>query len=424
VGEASGTETQGRVAPFGRPIRRVAVVGAGLAGLRACENLRELGFEGEIALLGGESHMPYDRPPLSKQFLAGSWDLERISLRSAERIAGLGLDLRLGQTVESLDLGQRVLRLAGGGEVAFDGLVLATGAVPRHLRGSPEGVEGLYVLRTLDDCLSLREALGRRGVRVAVVGAGFIGSEVASTAASRGAEVTVIESMAVPLVRALGEEMGRACASLHADAGVRLLTGVGVEGVATSGSPGDGGRSVTGVALSDGSVVPAEVVVVGIGVRPATDWLEGSGLALADGVVCDETLHAAPGVVAAGDVCRWRDPSGAELRVEHWENAAEQGRQAAESLLADSAAAAYDAVPYFWSDQYGIKIQVVGHSQPADEVKVVEGSVDERRFVACYGRQGRLVAVLAFHRPRLLVRYRELLVGGASFEEALRFDPS
>lgn len=412
-----------RTPALDRPLRTVVVAGAGLAGLRACEMLRSLGFDGRLTLLGEEERPPYDRPPLSKQYLAGAWGEDRLPLRDAAQLASLRLDLRLGTRAEGLDLGARCLRLAGGEELPFDGLVLATGSVPRLLRGLPQDVEGLHVLRTVEDSERLKEVLAAAGSRLVVVGAGFIGSEVASTAAALGASVTVVEAMPVPLERALGAEMGRACAGLHAAAGVELLLGVGVEEVVTAGGAG-GGRRVTGVRLADGRRLEADAVLVAVGVAPATAWLEGSGLELSDGVVCDETLHAAPGVVTAGDVARWPDRrQGVELRVEHWENASGQGGHAARSLLAGAAAEPYDEIPYFWSDQYGIKIQLVGHVLAGDEVRVVDGSAEDRRFVACYGRAGRLVAVLSFARPRLLVRYRKLLAERASFEEALALEP-
>jgi NADPH-dependent 2,4-dienoyl-CoA reductase/sulfur reductase-like enzyme len=217
------------------------------------------------------------------------------------------------------------------------------------------------------------------------------------------------------MVRVLGEEMAGACAALHGDHDVDLRTGVGVSGFV-------GTDRVEGVVLGDGSVVGADVVVVGVGVTPATEWLEGSGLRLDNGVVCDATCATeAPGVFAAGDVARWFNPLyGSEMRVEHWTNAADQGMTAAKNLLAGpSGAEPYAPVPYFWSDQYGVKIQFVGHLLPGDDVRVVDGSVDERKFVALYGRAGRLVAALAFSRPRLLMQYRRMIAEGATWDDAL-----
>ena len=409
------------------PDATVAVVGASIAGLRAAETLRGEGHRGPVVVIGAESHLPYDRPPLSKQYLAGTWDLERIALRKPDKLAGYGLDLRLGCRAESLDLAGRRLRLDDGTSLAFDGLVIATGAAPRHLPGT-EGVEGVHLLRTLDDAGSLAAALGE-GVRLVVVGAGFIGAEVAATAHGMGAAVTVVEALPVPLGRVLGDAMGAVCGALHADHGVEVRVGVGVAGLRTEERvtrTGDGGgRRVTGVELADGTVLDADVVVVGIGVVPVTGWLEDSGLELGDGVLADGRLFAAPDVVVAGDVARWTDPgTGTSRRVEHWTNATEQGAVAARNLLAGEAGAVpYLPVPYFWSDQYEVKIQVIGHPSPDDEVVVVEGSTDERRFVALYGRNGRLQAVLGFGRPRQLMAYRPLIESGASFDEALAFSP-
>jgi 3-phenylpropionate/trans-cinnamate dioxygenase ferredoxin reductase component len=405
------------------PLRHIVVVGASLAGLRACEELRARGFDGRVTLIGAENHLPYDRPPLSKQLLAGTWSIDRVTLRTPERLGELDLDLWLGTPAEGLDLARRVVTVGGGHlgrtEVPFDGLVVATGASARHLPGTPDGLQGLFTLRTLDDCLALSRLLEEPGARVVVIGAGFIGSEVASTASGRGAAVTVVEALAVPLERVLGEQMGRACASLHGDHGVRLLTGVGVEKVVADGT-------LRGVELADGTVLEADAVVVGVGVAPETAWLEGSGLQIADGVVAGESLLAAPGVAVAGDIARWHHRGlGRSLRIEHWENAAGQGMHAAGSLLAgEQRAEAFAPIPYFWSDQYGVKIQFVGDVQPGDEVVVVEGDVEERRFVACYGRDERLVGVLSFGRPRLLMEYRRLLALGASFAEALAAEPA
>ncbi|HUY22534.1 MAG TPA: FAD/NAD(P)-binding oxidoreductase [Acidimicrobiales bacterium] len=400
------------------PSSTIAVVGASLAGLRAAESLRAAGHTGTITLIGAEPHLPYDRPPLSKQFLAGTWGLDRVLLRPADKITALGLDLRLGHHAGALDVERHTLELDDGAVVRFDGLVLATGAHPRHLRGAPP-LAGVHTLRTLEDSIELGRVAAVDGARVVVVGAGFIGSEVAATCRGRGASVTVVEALPEPLARVLGVEMGAACAALHAAHGVDLVAGTGVTGFE------DAGGRVRGVRLDDGRVIEADAVVVGIGVVPTTDWLEGAGLEIDDGVVADATLHAADDVVVAGDVARWFDETlGAHIRIEHWTNAAEQGATAARNLLAGRAQAApYVSVPYFWSDQYDVKIQVIGHPGPDDEIAVVDGSTAERRFVALYGRQGRFTAALGFSRPRQLMGYRPLLEAGASFDEARAHRP-
>jgi 3-phenylpropionate/trans-cinnamate dioxygenase ferredoxin reductase subunit len=403
--------------------RRIVVVGASLAGLRAAEELRHQGFEGTITVVGDEIREPYDRPPLSKQVLAGEWPPERTALTvmHPDGLAGLDLEWRLGVRATRLDLTSRRVLLAGEGDVPFDGLVVATGAAPRELPGT-ETLAGVHTLRTLDDSLAVRAALDA-GVRcVVVVGAGFIGAEVAATCRNAGCDVTILEALPVPLGRALGDEMGAVMGELHRDHGVDLRVGVGVAGF-------EGGERVTHVRLADDTLIDADLVVVGIGVTPNTGWLEGSGLALDDGLVCDATTRAAPGVVAAGDVARWPSHRFGELmRVEHWDNAIAMGEHAAGRLLADLAGdpaddpastAPYDPVPWFWSDQYDRKIQLAGRSAGADEVRVVDGSTEERRFVALYRRGDRLVGVLAMNRPRPLVAYRGLIERGASWDEAL-----
>lgn len=390
----------------------VTVVGASLAGLRAAETLRRDGFDGPVTLIGDEVHEPYDRPPLSKQVLAGDWEPDRIALTPSDKLADLDLDLRFGTTAAGFDLASRTLRITGaqsGAEtLEVDALLIATGARCRTL-GEPR--EGVHVLRSLDDCLALRADFDAAPDRVVVVGAGFIGAEVAATARTRGLDVTVVEALPAPLIRVLGPEMGEVCAAVHRDHGVDLRTGVGVEGF-------DGADRVERVRLTDGSAVNASVVVVGIGVVPNTEWLEGSGLALDDGVVCDAAGLAAPGVAAAGDVARWPNRRfGEVMRVEHWDNAAAQGAHSARALL--GAAEPYEPVPWFWSDQYDRKIQLAGHVRPDDEVRVVAGSVAERRFAALYGRGGRLMGALGFNRPRHVMRYRAMIEQGAAFEEAL-----
>jgi NADPH-dependent 2,4-dienoyl-CoA reductase/sulfur reductase-like enzyme len=389
------------------------VVGASLAGLSALEALRQQGYDGELIAVGAEPTLPYDRPPLSKQVLQGTWEPEKTSLRDESQYDALGVSWHLGRRAAALDLAARAVILDDGEPLPYDGLVIATGATPRWLPGS-QGLGGIHVLRTLDECLALRAEL-QTASRLCVVGAGFIGAEVAASARVQGVEVTVLEALPAPLARAFPAELGAACAALHLDHGVDLRCGVTVAGF-----EGDG--RVSGVRLGDGSVVEADVVVVGVGVVPETGWLESSGLPLDNGVVCDSTCAtSAPGVVAAGDIARWpNNLFGETMRVEHWSNAVEQGAAAAERLLAAPGEAVdFAPVPYFWSDQYDTKIQFVGRCCPTDEVQVVEGSLDERRFVALFGRDGRLFGALAFNRPRQLMAYRKLLAAKTSFEDAL-----
>ena len=408
-------------------MERVAVVGASLAGLRACEQLRTRGFGGRITLIGAEPHLPYDRPPLSKRLLAGAWEADRIHLRKPDEFEGLDLDLRLGSPATGLDTTARRIALADGSEVPFDGLIIATGAAPRRLRAQPE-LAGVHALRTLDDALRLRDELVE-GAAVVVIGAGFIGLEVAATARTRGCEVVVLEGAAAPLIRGLGAEMGTAVASVHARHGVDVRCGVDVAGLESESAGGV--DRVTGVRLGDGSVVPAAVVVVGIGVAPVTEWLEGSGLEVRDGVVCDSTLlTGVDGIYAAGDCARWVNPlfgdlaaGGEEMRVEHWTNAAEQGAAAASNLLAVAAggpAVPYEAVPFFWSDQFDSRIQFVGRAagQPDEEVRILDGD-PSGPFAAIFGHRGRLRGVLGVSMPKTVMPFRKLLAGRATWEEAL-----
>jgi NADPH-dependent 2,4-dienoyl-CoA reductase/sulfur reductase-like enzyme len=400
-------------------LESVAIVGASLAGMHAAHTLRREGFDGRVTVIDADPNTPYDKPPLSKQVLQGEWDVDRITLAAAKE--DLGLDWRLGHRATSLDLTARTVTInAGGGSpdeaVTYDGLLLATGASARRLPDTPD-LAGIHVLRTLDDCLALRTDLEAKPDRVVVIGAGFIGAEVASSARKRGLEVTLIEALEVPLERALGRAMGLVAADIHRDHGVDVRLGVGVAGF--DGTPGE---RVQGVRLSDGSVVAADVVVVGVGVAPNTGWLESSGLTIDNGIVCDATLLAAPGVVAAGDIARWPSARFGELlRIEHWENAIQMGEAAARRLLvADGdTPEVYDPVPWFWSDQYDRKIQLAGRSGPDDLVEVVHGSVEERRFVALYGRGGKVVGVLGINRPRHVMQLRQLVIDGAEWESGL-----
>jgi 3-phenylpropionate/trans-cinnamate dioxygenase ferredoxin reductase component len=393
-------------------LNRVVIVGASLAGIRAASTLREEGFKGAIAVIGAEPHTPYDRPPLSKQFLAGKWDESRIALLSPERLEELDLDLRLGRTAVSLDADARVVDLDDGSRLTFDKAVVATGSHPRQLRDVEES-SSVLTLRTLDDSRRLASVIGDQ-TKLVVVGAGFIGSEVAATARGLGAKVTVLEVLPVPLSRVLGDRIGAACKALHERNGVEVRTGTGVSSIASSQGSG------TVVALDDSTTVTADVVVVGIGIVPTTSWLEGSGLVLDDGVLADETLYATDDVLVAGDVARRTTAGGETVRAEHWTNAAEQGASVARSLMAGrDAAEPYRPIPYIWSDQYDVKIQVLGDPGPEDTVEVVDGSIESGRFVAVYGRGSRLSAVVGFGRPRQLMGFRELLLKEATFDEAL-----
>ena len=397
------------------------VVGASLAGLHAARTLRLEGHEGPIVVVDADVDAPYDKPPLSKQVLAGEWERDRIVLPAATE--DLGLDLRLGVRATALDASARTVTFAGGdgaSTLPFDQLVIATGAGARRLPDSA-GIVGVHVVRSLHDALALRAELDAGPSRVVVIGAGFIGAEVASTCRRRGLEVTLVEALAVPLERILGAEMGRVCAEVHVANGVDLRLGVGVERLETIEVGGE--RRVAGVILTDGSSVATDVVVVGIGVQLNTDWLADSGLTIDDGVVCDATLSAAPGIVAAGDLARY--PSARfdrMLRIEHWETAIAGGEAAARTLLAEQrgeVAPVFDPVPWFWSDQYDRKIQLAGRPLPTDECVVVEGSTEEFRFVALYGSGERLTGVLGMNRPRHVVQMRMAMEEGITFPDAL-----
>ncbi|MEV0209324.1 FAD-dependent oxidoreductase [Streptomyces sp. NPDC050788] len=382
-------------------MRTVAVVGASLAGLSAARCLRKQGYDGRLVLIGDEPHRPYDRPPLSKEFLAGTIGEADLVLETD------GEDLRaewlLGARATGLDPARRAVRLADGREVRADGVVIATGATARSLPGS-EGLAGVHTLRTLDDARALRDELARGG-RLVVIGGGFIGAEVASTACALGRDVTVIEAAPTPLAAPLGETMGAVVSGLHADHGVRLLCGVGVKGLS-------GERQVEAVLLEDGRTVPADIVVVGVGARPCVEWLEGSGVQLDNGVKCGaDGRTSLAGVVAVGDCANWYDPrAGTHRRVEHWTGARERPDAAVATLLAGGALEpGVPRPPYFWSDQYGVKIQFAGDAAGAESVTVEEGAADERNVLAVYRRAGVPVAVLGMNQPRLFMRWRKKL---------------
>lgn len=381
-------------------MRTIAVVGASLAGLRAAEALRTKGFDGRLVVIGEERHMPYDRPPLSKGFLLGTVDAAALTLSDPDD--DLAADWRLGVRAERLDPAGRRVVLSDGTEVEADGVVIATGGTPRTLPGT-EDVDGVLTLRTMDDAVVLRERLLAEPEHVVVVGAGFLGAEVASACQTLGRSVTVVEMMAVPLAGAVGPLVGEICGRLHTDHGVDLIRGHGVASLTLD------GRAVRGVVLDDGRALPADLVVVAIGMRPATDWLAGSGVEVADGVLTDRGWHTTvPGVLAVGDVAR-HDCAGRSVRHEHWTNAAEQAAVAAANLLAGRHVRHCSGGGYFWSDQYGVRIQFAGTIMATDDVRVVEGDLDDRCFLATYHRNGATTGVLAMNMPRQFVRSRRTL---------------
>ncbi|MFF5015325.1 NAD(P)/FAD-dependent oxidoreductase [Streptomyces sp. NPDC001165] len=391
-------------------MRTVAVVGASLAGLSAARSLRQRGYDGRLVVIGDEPHRPYDRPPLSKEFLAGAVGEADLALERDDE--ELRAEWVLGVRATGLDRTERAIRLADDREIRADGVVIATGAAARTLPGT-EGLAGVHVLRTVDDARALRDDLARGG-RLVVIGGGFIGAEVASTAYALGLDVTVIEAAPTPLAGPLGEAMGRVVSALHADHGVRLLCGVGVKGLS-------GEHRVDAVLLEDGRSVSADTVVVGVGARPCVEWLQGSGVALDNGVKCGaDGRTSVAGVVAVGDCANWYDPhTGIHRRVEHWTGALERPDAAVATLLAHGATEpGVPRPPYFWSDQYGVKIQFVGHAAGADSVTVEEGSTDDRSFLAVYRRADRPVAALGMNQPRLFTRWRKQFTATASRHRA------
>ena len=375
------------------------MVGASLAGLSTARALRAHGYDGELVVVGEESHRPYDRPPLSKEFLAGA-SADELALECDDE--DLGITWRLGTRAVALADGP-VVRLADGEELTCDGVVIATGAIARReLPGAD--LPGVHVLRTFDDAVALRDALSRPGP-VVVVGGGFIGSEVASTARSLGREVALVVGEDAPLRNALGP-YADVVTALHRERGVDLLTGARVESVS---QVPDG----LAVRMVDGRSILSTTVVLGTGAHPAVAWLLGSGVTLGDGVVCDaQGATSLPGVVAVGDCAAWFEPAlGRHHRVEHWTGAREQAPVAAATLLSGGAPLARPLrPPYVWSDLHGRRIQIAGHRDLADSVTVEAGSVEEGSFLAVYSRDGEPVAALAVDQPQKFMSVRRRLV--------------
>lgn len=381
-------------------MRHVVVVGASIGGVRTVSELRAAGFDGRITLVAPDAGAPYDRPPLSKQILTGDWPPERASLGDP---AGQWSAHLIGKRAVSLDVDAHEIRLAGGDRLRYDTLVLATGATATRLSGA--AYPGVHALRTMDDCLALRRSLHRGGPLV-VVGGGFIGAEVASSARSLGIPATIVEALDTPMSRVLGDEVGGLLTGLHERNGVEVRC-------ATSVSTLEGSDRVEKVVLADGTRLPADTVLVGIGVRPSTGWLEGSGLRLDDGVLCDEYCAAVgvPDVYALGDVARWFDRhAGAHVRVEHWTTAAQQANVVAHNIVHPDQLQVHRAHPYFWSDQHGVKIQLVGHTAPdSDEVTIIRSGDGKERVAALYHDAGTLRAGFTINWPRALAAARSAL---------------
>lgn len=387
----------------GQGLRRVVVVGASMAGLRAAERLRAKGFDGALTVIGAEPHLPYDRPPLSKQFLAGEAGMDKLALHGVSELAA---DWVLGTAVTGLDLSERRVTTATADAYPFDGLVIATGSHPRQLRNLDLGKPGIYALRTVDDARALHDALAASPRRVLIVGGGFIGVEVASTCRKLGLDVTIV-TLDPPLVVA-GPLVSGVCTEMLVDHGVDVRVGLTVARTR-------GADRVEGVVLVDGSEVAADVVVVAVGAVPTTEWLEGSGVMLSNGVVCDASCAVAgvPAVVAAGDVARWPNPrfGSVPMRIEHWTNAVEQGTAAAVTLLEGSGPhTAFSSVPLFWSDHFDGRVQSIGLPNLADRWEIVEGTVESRKFAAALYRDDRLIAAIGYNSPRAIVQYRGKLL--------------
>lgn len=369
----------------------VLVVGASASGLTTAEALRRKGYEGRITVLGDEPHAPYDRPPLSKQVLSGAWEPDRAALRTQDMLDGLDAEFVLGDPAVALDTANRTVRTGSGRELRADAVVIATGVRPRTLPGQA-GLSGVHVLRTLDDSLALRkELLGAS--RLVVVGEGVLGSEIAATARTLGLDVTLTGPLAAPMALQVGPLVSGALGELHTERGVRLRLGTGVEGFTS-----EAGR-VTGVRLSTGEELPADVVVVAIGAVPATEWLADSGLELDNGVVCDSRCRAEEGIYAVGDVARWHhEHLGRLIRLENRTNVTEQAAAVAAGILGDEQP--YTPVPYFWTDQFDAKLQVHGFLPSDAEVDVVEGELAARRFVVRYRSEGLVTGVLGWNMPK------------------------
>jgi 3-phenylpropionate/trans-cinnamate dioxygenase ferredoxin reductase component len=387
----------------------IVIVGGGLAATRAAEQLRRAGHAGPITIVSDEIHLPYDRPPLSKDVLRG--EVENVTLKPREFYDENNITLMLGAAVIGVDTAAQTATLADGTVLNYDDLIIATGLVPRRIPSFPD-LDGIRVLRTFEESQAMRAHAGSARHAV-VVGAGFIGCEVAASLRGLGVDVVLVEPQPTPLASVLGEQIGAMVARLHRAEGVDVRTGIGVAQV-----QGDG--HVDKVVLTDGTELPADMVVVGIGSRPATDWLKGTGIAVADhdgGVICDNVGRtSAPHVWALGDVASWQDATGHQARVEHWSNVTEQARVLVPVLLGQEPPEVI-VVPYFWSDQYDVKIQCLGEPEADDIVHVVED--DGRKFLAYYERDGVIAGVVGGGMPGKVMKARSKIAAGAPISAVL-----
>ncbi|OBF56378.1 pyridine nucleotide-disulfide oxidoreductase [Mycobacterium sp. 852002-53434_SCH5985345] len=384
----------------------IVIVGGGLAAARTAEQLRRSEYAGRVTIISDEAHVPYDRPPLSKEVLRK--EVDDVALKPREWYDENDITLRLGAAATGLDTVAQTVTLADGSVIGYDELVIATGLVPRRIPTLPD-LAGIRVLRTFDESMALREHASACQ-RAVVVGAGFIGCEVAASLRSLGVDVVLVEPQPTPLASVLGERIGELVARLHRAEGVDVRLGVGVAEVR-------GDERVDTVVLSDGTELAADLVVVGIGSRPATGWLEGSGVEVDNGVLCDEAGRtSAPNVWALGDVASWRDATGHQARVEHWSNVADQTRVVVPAMLGQDVSSAV-VVPYFWSDQYDVKIQCLGEPEATDTVHLVED--DGRKFLAYYERDGVLVGVVGGGMPGKVMKVRAKISAGAPIADVL-----
>lgn len=393
-----------RMRPGAQYVNRIVVVGASLAGLRAAEGIRAEGYQGEVVVIGDEQLYPYDRPPLSKEILAGEMTEVDICLH---RDAELDVIWRLGTPAVHLDPERRVIELEGGEEIEYDGVVLATGSRARDLPVFDPS-KTVHTIRSLDDSLALKSVLGP-GVRLLIVGCGFIGIEVASSARELGVDTTVM-GIDAPLAQA-GPLASAACTALAESNGVTLHTGNGISGAEVL---ADGAHRVT---LTDGTVLEVDQVVIAVGSVPNIDWLARSGLPIDDGILCDSALRVVghPDIVAAGDIARWTHQLfDASLRIEHWSNAVEQGKAAARSLLLGDGAEPFAGIPSFWSDHFGIRLQAVGCLLLADRYEIVQGDVESGRFAAAAYAGDDFVGGIAYGMPRAMAAFRVKLAKAGS----------